>query len=284
MSRQLNIRLGRDGPVQRFSLARTEERLLAEDILATLRASTNTRLRDQTLSDPTKCSQFACRWGDRVGFLTRPVIVERPPTPPLFWVVSLTKSALLCLLWSRWRISMAPSPLWFPVATPTCSTSRPTPKVPTPFADPPPPAPIPDDDDATVGELPDAPEPIPGTLGCLHFPLPDPPTPADHPVVIALPTFLPLAPGQSFPLDVDLTQLETYGDAFPLFKTWCAGLRYVMQHNRGISVTLDGPLFHIPDLILESGDDPFHGLTVLLQLPGSLFPLQHLPTNKSLIA
>ena len=83
MSRQLNLRLGREGPVQRYSLAKPPVPSVTAAVLATLRGDQSQAVRDQTLMDPTKVSQFACVWGTTIGFLTRPTVIEQRPNPPV---------------------------------------------------------------------------------------------------------------------------------------------------------------------------------------------------------
>ena len=70
--------------------------------------------------------------------------------------------------------------------------------------------------------------------------------------------FLPLAPGQTFPHTLPVTDPTSYRESFRLFDVWKRGLAYVIEHNDRRSVTDSGPLFHIPALeIPEDSLDPF---------------------------
>jgi len=74
MSRQATINRGRNGPIQRFSLSQAPNLSATTDLLATLTSACGEHRREQLLLDPTKCYQFACVWGDTIGFLTRPEV------------------------------------------------------------------------------------------------------------------------------------------------------------------------------------------------------------------
>lgn len=268
MSRQLCLRLGRDGPVQRFSLSSEPDDAVAADVLTTLRASTHPSVRYQTLLDPTKCTQFACVWGNSVGFLTRPVMVEIPPNPPTVlgsFSDRIGHALPVCVSLDDFQGS-------FTTLTTTARAEEfLLPRHPTPAASirGPPPAPLQAVDGIEPVTQDDAPPPQEGTLGRLHWPVSnvENPPPSEHPVVVALPCFLPLAPGQTFPLDVDLTKPDSYAEAFPLFRLWCDGIRYTTRHNDSHSVTMGGPLFHLPDFDTQEDPDPFHQLRIRPTLP-----------------
>ena len=87
-SRILALRHGKTGDVQRFSLARPvdlpKQNLLREAILE----DTNSEPHAQILSDPLVCYQFACRWGDLVGFLTKPTIVTTEGDNPVTLILA----------------------------------------------------------------------------------------------------------------------------------------------------------------------------------------------------
>ena len=74
-TRQLSIRRGKTGDVQRFSLARPFSPATTQLLRETLSEDINEQRRSQILNDPTLCYQYACRWGGSVGFLTRPTVV-----------------------------------------------------------------------------------------------------------------------------------------------------------------------------------------------------------------
>jgi len=257
MSRQLSLQLGRNGPVQRFSLSRPDDTAVNLALLETLRGSTSQRLRDQLLNDPTTCFQFACVYGDNIGFLTRPQVV--PGFAGGAHVLGSFSDTLgRCV----------------PVAIPEdqfCGSFTTLmrradavafgltahPERPENFRGP---APVVPAEEAPA-------DPVPASLARLHFAGPDPMTDADMPVLVALPAFLPLGPGQTFPLEAKWDDVNSWTPAFPLFAAWCAGVKYISEHNEFFSVSRGGPIFHLPDLELADDADPFAGLTILNRLP-----------------
>jgi hypothetical protein len=75
-SRQTTLLRGKNGAIQRFSRARAFSNETHRLVLSTLADDINDSLRDQILSDPALVIQYACVWGDSVGYLTRPFIVQ----------------------------------------------------------------------------------------------------------------------------------------------------------------------------------------------------------------
>ena len=264
MSRQLAYRLGRDGPTQRFSASSEERTTITAEIEAAIRASTDPQVRTQTLSDPTKCFQYACLWGTQVDALTRPELVQNHPNPPVVlgsFSDKIGHAVPVSISVEDFRgffttlVPVKDADLFQLTRHPTSpDLIRGPPETP---ANPP----------AADAEGMVDPEPQPATLARLQFPMPENPSPGDYPVVVALPCYLPLAPGQSLPPNVDITKPESYATAAPLFQLWCRGLHYAYHRNASHSVTLAGPLFHLPDLSVGAGEEPFPTLPLQPTLP-----------------
>ena len=270
MSRQLALRLGRDGPTQKFSASTHERSAITTEVLGSIRADTDPAVRAQTLLDPTKCFQFACLWGTHVDTLTRPEIVQNHPNPAVvlgsysdqigcavpvsvqvddfrgFFTTLVTAGDADLFQFTRHHAS--PDLLRGPPAPPVVNL---------------------DSEEQGEPGLAEEPAPQPATLARLRFPMPENPTPADLPVIVALPCFLPIAPGHTFPPNVDITRPASYQDAFPLLRAWCRGAHYAYTHNNSHSVTLGGPMFHLPDLEDPEVGNPFQRLPVCLTLPAS---------------
>jgi hypothetical protein len=122
-----------------------------------------------------------------------------------------------------------------------------------------------------------APEPVEASVACLNFPLPDDPQDTDMPVIAALPIFLPLGHGQTFPHTTLVADATSYTETFPLFQAWKAGLEYCISHNDSRSVTEGGGLFLMAGLAVPAGDPvPFEGYTVVDRVP--LSPTAIAPT------
>jgi hypothetical protein len=122
-----------------------------------------------------------------------------------------------------------------------------------------------------------------GTLDRLNFIGGD--NPGDRPVIAAFPTNLPMAPGQTFPFGVKLDEVAD-SVKFPLLGPWARSLLYIKQHNKNQSVTLGGPLFHIPDEGLplpEDGIDPFRNMTILPHFPADPVTLTPASTTFELV-
>lgn len=272
MSRALNISLGRDGPIQRFSLAKQPDPLISDEVLRTLRSTTHARVKAQTLSDPTKCSQFAMAWGDTVGFLTRPVIIDNPPAAPSVlasWSDHIGTCVPVMITLDDFQgsfTSLAPRRVVMAYHLPH------HPQDPATFRGPPPPAPGPPTgaDAADAGadapgadaNAADLPEPVEGTLARLGFPMPAHPADGDFPLLTVFPNVFPLAVGHTIPDGVSLNNPASYANADPCLKAWCDALHYIQDRNNGHSATVGGSLFHQPDVALPPADDPFTTMNV----------------------
>lgn len=270
MSRQLNIRAGRDGLIQRFSVVYAPSPAITTEVLGTLKPSTHARVRDQTLFDPTKCSQFLCVFGDTVGFLTRPTLVDNPETAIPSVVGSFSDRIGTCI---PVAVTLAAFQGSFTTLVPRAMAE--TFQLPCHPTDPDlvdgPPIP-PAEGDAGP------PQAVPATLARLHFIVGDNPTPADRPKIVALPNFFPVPLGLSLPESVNIMDPASYAAAPECFRMWIQGFAYAKQYNDSKSVTQGGPLFHLPDLALLDGvADPFAAFNILDDLPAN--PLMLPPTT-----
>ena len=249
-TRQLSIRRGKTGDVQRFSLARPFSAATAQLLRETLSEDANEQRRSQILNDPTLCFQFACRWGGSVGLFTRPTIVtpEGGGDPLVLGSFSDTLG------------------LSVPVSVPLVDFEGYFTTL------------VPRGDAEALGLSihPTAPDVVPGppprrnmdpieaSMDRLNFPMPEDPQDEHRPVITALPCFLPVGPGQTFPHPVDITTDQSFRETFPLFETWLRGLHYAIDRNNGRSVTSAGPLFHQAALEVEAGIPvPFAGYEVV---------------------
>ena len=93
----------------------------------------------------------------------------------------------------------------------------------------------------------------------------------EHPVIVALPCFLPLGPGRTFTHPLSLAGGPSFREPFRLLEAWLTGIRYARNQANGHSVITAAPgLFHLPGL--RVGDDntpPFEAIesTLLARLP-----------------
>jgi hypothetical protein len=116
------------------------------------------------------------------------------------------------------------------------------------------------------------------TLERLNFPMPDDPEAGDYPVIAALPTFLPVAPGLTFPHLLPAGDPSTFRPTFPLFEVWRQGVTYAKANNGCHSVTVGGGLFHCPSLVLaDEATNVFGSLGIRPSLPTSFLQLS--PTD-----
>jgi hypothetical protein len=260
-SRQLSVTRGRNGTVKRFSRVRVPVPATTRLLLNTLEADINNRLRDQILSDPTYVYQFACHWGDNVGYLTRPMVSQDETTGNAQVTGSFSDTIGQCYPVTvsldtfqghfttlvRRGDAEALSLSIHPTSPDTIE------------------GPAPAEARETRGSSTSA-RRVEATLDRLHFPIPDESTDADRPVIVALPLFLPIAPGVSFDHAMALGTLAHHDteDDSRLFHTWRFGLRYVIDHNNGLSVTKGGPLFYLPQLrVGDDNTESFETFTVL---------------------
>ena len=77
-ARVLALRRGKTGDTQNFSRARPADPAIVNLVQSTLGPAVNPAFRQQVLNDPGNVQQFACVFGDTLGFFTRPVIVPVP--------------------------------------------------------------------------------------------------------------------------------------------------------------------------------------------------------------
>ena len=274
-SRLLAINRGKTGPNQSFSLVRPADPSASDLLLGALGSDSNEQRRQQLFGDPTYVFQFAYPWDDVVGLVTRPRITPTgagPDTVIGHWSDAIGEPSPI-------RLSIDSYQGFFTTlvrrgdAEALGLAMHPT--APDTIAGPPP-------ADAVGPRRGHEPEPVEASLARLHFDMPEEPTPADHPVIVALPCALPVGPGQTFPHPLLIRGDETFRDSFLLFEVYRAGLRYALDHNGGLSVTLGGPLFHQPGLALPAGvDDPFSDFD--LQADVTVEPTQ-LPPNHGLHA
>jgi hypothetical protein len=231
---------------------------LSAAVARTLHPGTSSDQRAAVFADPSQVLQFATPWGLTVGTTTKP----RLHTPE-----NSTNTVII----SSYSDTIGQ---WYPVQQPladgrgffTSLTRRREAEalgLPILTVDP---ATLPGPPDEN-GDQPD------GTLDRLNFIGGD--NPGDRPVIAAFPTNLPMAPGQTFPFGVKLNEVADSVE-FPLLGPWARSLLYIKQHNQNQSVTLGGPLFHIPDEGLPlpaDGIDPFRNVTILPRFPADPVPL-----------
>jgi hypothetical protein len=245
-SRLLSLRRGKTGDVQSFSRARPADPAMVALIQSTFGPGINDVLRMQILSDPANVHQFACTFGDTFGFFTRPTVVNAP-NGDMIVVGSFTDTI------------GEPVPCYVPLdefqGHYTTLVRR---------------------EDSVTFNLaihPSTPDTVEGptirgaaemaTMARLNFHLPDNPGDGDYPVIAALPLFLPVGPGQTFPHILPAGDARTFRDTFPLFEIWRQGIIYAKTHNGGRSVTHGGPLFNLANLRIPPGEiNPFESLGV----------------------
>jgi len=100
-------------------------------------------------------------------------------------------------------------------------------------------------------------DPVEGSMEWLNWPDADGENDDGNPVIVVLPQFLPVGPGQTFPHHHPLVSTTSFRDRFPLLEIWCRGVVYARDHYDGQSVTLGRPLFLNKGLELDNNDpDP----------------------------
>ena len=254
-TRQLYVARGRASDTRHFSKARFPDPTKARLVVETLSNKLDEDRRDQILNDSSICSQFAFPWDSQVCFLTRPEYVSVPGSTSTavlgsasdrlgnVYPVLVPKVAFQGFFTSLVRKDDAEH---FSLAQ--------HPTAPDSIRGPPPPATA---DDAT-------PSPVQASTDRLQFPL-ESDEDQHSPVIAALPYFLPLPPGCSFPegTAVDTTPGK-FRDDFRLFEVWLQAHRYARLHNSSQSVTQGGPMFLPADL--KTSQAPFHGLAIVDKL------------------
>ena len=274
-SRQISLRRGKTGAVQRFSLARPTDEASSSLLAETLKPGINHSRRHQILGDPSKVHQFACIWGSKVGFFTKPVIT--------------TATDGSTLVAGNFTDSLGePYPVTVPLASFQGSITTLVrrgdavtfgldihPTTPDTVGGPVTPARggRPSRGDTALGRS----EP---TLERLNYPMAENAGTDDHPVIVALPCFLPVGPGLTFPHLVPLGDDQSFRGTYPLFEVWKGGMNYVLTQNAGHSVTVGGTLFDLPALVVaDAAEGPFTSYDVrpsILLAPTVLSPTQSL--------
>jgi len=268
--RALSLHRGKGGDTQNFSRSATANPSKITLLQDTLTDGVTTARRSQIWADPTNCSQFACRWRNSFGFFTRPVVSERVSKDGFQWMVGSFTNTIGQV---------------FPVAVP-----------------------LDDFDgffttlvrkaDATRFNLPIYPRqpeaiegppvegekgrgarnacPVADSLERLNWIAVGRDNNDDATVIVVLPQFLPIGPGQTFPHHHPLVSDTTFRDSFPLLEVWRKGIVYARDHNGNNSVTQGGTLFHLASVALAANaPDPtedFDVRVVLFRSPNQLRP------------
>ena len=243
--RILAINRGKTGPNQSFSKVRLADDAATTLLLSALGPDTSEQRRQQLFGDPTYVYQFAYPWDDRIGMITRPSIT------PLGDDRDVVVGSFTDTIGEPFpvRLSIDSYQGFFTTLVRKGDAEALGLAV------------HPTSPDLVPGPPPHGarrnqdPEPVEASLARLNFDMPENPTPADHPVIAALPCALPIGPGQTFPHPLPIRCENTFRDTFLLFDVYKAGLRYALDHNGGLSVTEGGPLFHLPALAHDEDDD-----------------------------
>ena len=260
MSRQAVIARGRSGPTQRYSASRPRDDHVSSILQETLGNTISPSRRERIWCDSQYVSQWACLWQDTVGFLTRPEYVTNSSNDRLVvgsfadtigqvYPVSVSADAFTSFFTTLVRkddagaLGLAQHP-----TAPDTIKGRPLP----PTADG------------------GSPTEVPASSNRLQF------TTSDEddlqPVIAALPCFLPLPSGCTFPEGTPLdSPLDKFRSDFRLFEVWLQGAHYLVARNDGHSVTAGGPLFDPAGLSVTPA--AFASLTLSPGLPSPPTPL-----------
>lgn len=238
---------GRAGPVQNISLSRPHDPAITNAVLESVRAECYPARRMVLCTDRTKIVQYGCLWTDTIGFLTWP----EPSAQDNAEMVGSYHDQL-----GQITPVAIPSHAYYGHFT-TLVRKQDALTLQLPI--------LPVDPETVEGGEPDEEDNLPAaTMDRLQFgPLAD--HEADRPVIVALPCYLPLAPGQSFPPNLPVSGEPSLRASFLLLQVWRDGLAYALRMNQGKSVTKDGPLFHKPGL--THNVDPFSTLMITDSLP-----------------
>ena len=262
-TRQLSIAAGKAHAVSRFSEVRPANPFVCDELALTLNPTLHNQRRDAILFDPQKVSQFACLWNGHLAFLTRPTLYSRPGHLDETFVIGSLSDRI-------GEVYPVRVPLDVFQAHVTTLVRRE------------------DAEHFALGQHPVAPDTVqapvapllvgaalqaardaraPATFGRLNFDLGGEAN-ADHPRVVALPCFLPLGPGQSFPERTPVMGGDSLRDTCRLVEVWRRGMAYARTHNAGFSVTSQGPMFDIEEFVLAPGqDEPFGDFIIRDELP-----------------
>ena len=248
------IRKGKGHPDQRVSTTYPLEPNKLASLLTTLTPSLPDVARDAILRDGDTVVQFAVVIGNEVKLFTRPRHFHG--SDGLSYVVGSLSNNL-----------GDPAPVRFPLMT---FSGHFTSLIPASVVDefnlprstqPPDDIPGPAPPGAPEGDGEGA------SMERLHFGSTD--TPDQHPVLAALPFFLPWPEGKLFPTMFKLDDPPSADIDYPAFDMWRAAFRYIKEHNDGNSVTKGGPLFqqdavdqNVPDWVhLFIVPGIIHGMT-----------------------
>lgn len=233
-------------------------------VQSTLGPAANPAFRQQVLNDPGNVQQFACVFGDTLGFFTRPAIVPVPGGngEGVAVVGSFTDTigeAFICsTTLEEFQGNFTTLVRREDAATYSLATH-------------------PVEPDTVEGRAVRG-IAMAASLERLNFGMPDPPELGDYPVIVALPCFLPVGPGLTFPHLLATTDPRSFRDSFPLFEVWRQGLNYANANNDGRSVTQGGTLFNPATLVTPEGQpDPYGDLELVIRLPHEITPV--LPTS-----
>ena len=255
LTRTATIRRGKASETQLYSLARPDRPPATRAVLESVKGNISASRRHQILYDLTSCPQFACVFGDTVGFLTRPVVLDPEEGDPVVCGSfsdtigqTIPVSISLDVFQGRFTtlVSRRDAVTHSLAVHPTDPDGVPGPRVP------------------ARGRRPAA-DPEPASLERLGFPMPEDDDDGDRPVIAALPQLLPVPPGATFNHTTPIAEGGTLTSGSPLLDMWFKGVVFLKHRNAGVSVTAGGPLFDQTQLELE-GEDPFGSLDILVNL------------------
>ena len=250
MIRAAAVQRGRTGPIQRFSKSREPDPVVERLLLDVLDPTIHPSRLLQLMFDRTRVMQFACLFGGGVGFLTCPSVVPSDLDDPVV-VASLSDEigqAIPVSLNLSDFLSRFTSLVRGEDATALSLFKHPT---------------SPDRIDPVPPEALHTRTALQPTLERLEFPMPDDPQPGDRPVIVVLPSVIPLPPGVTFEPVPILEDFVVNDDTYAPLRVWVNAVKYCRAKNTGLSVTAGGPLF-LPDGLLVGDDktDPFEGLDI----------------------
>jgi hypothetical protein len=262
-ARIIALRRGKTGDNQSFSKARARDPAIIVLVQSVLRPETADSMRAHVLSDPANVHQFACAFGDAFGFFSRPTLD--------------TNSDRVVVAVGNFTDTIGEP---FPVSIPILDFEGHFTTL------------IRRRDAETYGFAthPLSPDTVRGraagnrssaaaSMERLNFPLPDEADDGDLPVIAALPIFLPVAPGETFPHMLAADDAQSFAEIFPLFDVWRRGVTYVKTHNQGLSLTVGGNLFDPDSLAYDAAnvDLPLNWVQIRAGIPLTLKQLS--PTD-----
>ena len=212
--RALSLRRDKGGVTQHFSRSATANPSKITLVQDTLTDGVTTARHSQIWADPTNCSQFACSWRNSFGFFTRLIVSEHVSKDGSQWMIGSFTDTL-------GRV--------FPVAVPlddfdgfftTLVRNADATRFNFPI--------YPHQPEAIQGPPADGEEgrgacnarPVVGSLEHLNWTAVGGDNDDDVPVIVVLPQFLPIGPGQTFPHHHPLVSDATFRDSFPLLEVW----------------------------------------------------------------